>query len=88
MDRKWKSLLYRFIDGGDLAQDIRDRLLKIEETLFKSIIAEVVDETGREWEGDIKQQRLADNKVATSLKQSFVDYEKSKAKTSKSFFKF
>ena len=88
MDTRWKSVLYRFIDGGDLAQDTRDRLLKIEETLFKSILTEVVDETGKEWGGEVKQQRLADIKVATSLKQSFVDYENSKQKSSKSFFKF
>ena len=88
VDKKWKSLLYRFVDGADLNEDDLKRVLEIEASIFKKVREEVIEDSGREWTGDRVQHRMADSKIASSLKSSFFNYEKSKAAGSKSFFKF
>ena len=89
MDSKWKKIFYRFLDAGDFEKDVENKLLCVEETIFLSIKLEVLEELGDdEWDGNIKQQRLADLKVAVYLKHCFKDYEKNRPKSSKTFFKF
>ena len=81
--------MFRFLDGGDLDEEDKVKFLKIEETIFLSIKKDILEELGDdEWVGSSEQQSLADFKVAICLKKSFAEYEKNKAKSSKTFFKF
>ena len=81
-------MLYKFIDGADLQEVVLKRVLEIESTIFKRIKAEVIEDSGREWTGDRIQNKMADLKIALSLKSSFYNYEKSKSAGSRSYFKF
>ena len=88
VDKKWKSVLFRFVDGAELEEEILKRVLDIEHGLFLKVKEEVVKDSGRDWTGDKSQQQMADMKIAFHLKSSFYNYEKSKMSGSKSFFKF
>ena len=64
-------MLYKFIDGADLQEVVLRRVLEIESSIFRRIKAEVIEDSGREWTGDRIQNKMADLKIALSLKNSF-----------------
>ena len=75
IDRKvWKKVFYRFLDGYKDDASKRETLSSIERRIFYNIKPEVELETG-EWRGTVEQNRIADQKVADSIMNSFRSYE-------------
>ena len=64
------------------------KLSQIEKSIFNNIQKSVEESTNNVWIGSKEQNSLADLKIATSIKNSFRQYETSKAKKEKSYFKF
>ena len=65
-----------------------EKALRIEEEVFLNIKAQVEKELGRDWDGGTEANKLADFKVAQSVKKSFHNYEKTRASSDRQFFKF
>ena len=65
-----------------------EKSLEIEQELFLNIKQQVEKELGTEWDGGLEANRLADFKVAQSVKKSFVNYEKNRATSDPKYFKF
>ena len=85
-DKSWQNIFYRNVDGGDGAEgsDIR----RIEEKVFIEIVKNEVVQILGDWQGRHDQNKLADQKVAYYVKNSFKVYEKNLKKFEKSYFKF
>ena len=64
------------------------RLEKIEMEIFGNVVSEVEEETKHGWSGSMKENKLADEKVAKSIRNSFQIYEKNRKATATSFFRF
>ena len=63
--------------------DLRD----IEEDMFRKTKVDVVNATGP-WIGSSEQNKMADLKISTFVRNSFKTYEKSRPIGEKSYFKF
>ena len=81
-------MFYRFMDSGDLSSADLEKSLAIEQELFLNIKPQVEKELGREWDGGLEANKVADFKVAQSIKKSFYNYEKTRASSDRQFFKF
>lgn len=88
VDKKWKTAFYRFLDSGDVPSHDFEKALAIEKDLFLNIKPQVEKELGTEWDGQSEANRLADFKVAQSVKKSFFNYEKNRASGDPKFFTF
>ena len=84
----WKIVFNRFLDAAELEEEDRDRIMQIEDVIFKNIQKEVEHDTGNDWSGTKDENYRADFKIAKSVKSSFESYEKSKQKNDPSFFRF
>ena len=71
-------MLYRIIDGveADISPEDLSRLRQIEMEIFKNVVKDVEKESGFDWSGTLEENISADIKVATSLRNSFYNYEK------------
>ena len=78
----------RFLDGAELDDDDRERIMQIEDIIFNNIKKEVEDDTGKDWSGTAEENRRADFKVSKSVKSSFESYEKTRKSSDASFFRF
>ena len=65
-----------------------EKALTIEEEVFLNIKPQVEKDLGRDWDGGTEANKLADFKVAQSVKKSFHNYEKTRASNDRQFFKF
>ena len=88
MDKVWKRTFYRLVDSSVLPASDLDQARLIEQEIFLNIKPEVEKELGRPWMGDKEQNRLADFKVALSVKRSFNNYEKNRGDKDVQYFKF
>ena len=71
LEFKWKRMWCRFVDTH--SKNTRQQLLDVEMNIFKNVKKEVVDETGP-WIGSLKQNMMADVKIAFSIFSSFKNY--------------
>ena len=85
-DQSWKRYFYRCVDS--LAGNDGDHLREIEEMSFAQIFKYEVEAELGSWTGSDEQNRLADYKIAGSVKNSFRNYEKTKKGYEQSYFKF
>ena len=85
-DQSWKRYFYRCVDT--LAGTDGDHLREIEEKSFAHIFKKEVEAELGPWTGSAEQNRLADYKIAGSVKNSFKNYEKNKKEYEQSYFKF
>ena len=76
------------MDSAVLPSADLEKSLEIEQQLFLNVKSQVEKELGREWDGGLEANRLADFKVAQSVKKSFHYYEKTRAASDPQFFKF
>ena len=83
--KTWKKIFYRAVDsaGNQDSVDLRD----IEEDMFRKTKVDVVNATGP-WIGSSEQNKMADLKISTFVRNSFKSYEKSRPIGEKSYFKF
>ena len=65
-----------------------NRLAGIEMEIFGNIVKDVEKEMDQEWSGTKKENRIADEKVAMSIRNSFLNYERDRKANAPSFFKF
>lgn len=65
-----------------------NRLADIELGIFGNIVKEVEKQTKHEWSGSLKENKLADERVASCIRNSFANYEKDRKADSPSYFKF
>ena len=65
-----------------------EKSLKIEQELFLNIKQQVEKELNMEWDGGLEANRMADFKVAQSVKKSFGNYEKNRATNDPKYFTF
>ena len=65
-----------------------NQLREIEEKSFLEFAKEEVENETGQWVGSKVQNRLADNKISSSIKQSFKNYEKTRGSETTSYFKF
>ena len=63
-----------------------DRIRKIEEELFFTFVKKEVETEQGTWVGSVKNNRVADMKVAAIVKTSFKNYEKIKKKFEPAYF--
>ena len=85
-DQSWRRDFYRCVDS--LATSDGDRLREVEERSFSNLVKEEVETELGVWSGLEEQNRLADFKIASSIKTAFKNYERNKKSYEKSFFKF
>ena len=89
-NQKWRRVFYRILDGSEsiLETEDADRLSRIEMEIFGNIVLEVEKKTEMGWSGSRKENRLADEKVAMSIRNSLHNYERDRKADAPSFFKF
>ena len=77
-EKTFKKILFRILDGGWFDQESEElkRLSQIELEVFKNILKEVESETDCKWSGSIKENSLADVKIAKSIRNSLINYER------------
>ena len=68
--------------------DDLNRLRQIEMEIFKNVVKDVEKENGVYWSGTLEENILADIKVASSMRNSFYNYEKDKKKNGPMYFVF
>ena len=56
--------------------------------IFSNIVKEVEKATKQDWSGSLKENKLADEKVAMSIRNSFQNYERDRKGKDVSFFNF
>ena len=86
-DIKWKVVFNRFLDSADLSTEDRDKVKIIEQEIFLNIKPHVEKEHVT-WDGGRESNRLADFKVAQSVKKSFLNYENDRERRDPKYFKF
>ena len=69
------------------ANEDGDELRAIEEELFETIKGNV-EKVTRSWIGSVEQNRMADQKIATLIRNSFKSYETTKESSEKMMFQF
>ena len=69
------------------ADEDGDEIRAIEEELFETIKGNVEKVTSS-WIGSIEQNRMADQKIATLIRNSFKSYETTKESPEKMMFQF
>ena len=77
-NHKFKKLLYRTIDTTN-----NQEIINIEERVFK-----VVKKEFEGWDDSLETNKLADQKCAKLIRNSFMTYEKNRKKADDTFFKF
>lgn len=89
-NQKWRKAFYRILDGSESILETEDanRLSRIEMEIFENIVTEVEKKTEMDWSGSRKENRLADEKVAMSIRNSLHNYERDRKADAPSFFKF
>ena len=83
--KAWKTIFYRVVDSQ--ADEDGDEIRAIEEELFETIKGNVEKVTSS-WIGSIEQNRMADQKIATLIRNSFKSYETTKESPEKMMFQF
>ena len=63
-----------------------DRIRKIEQELFVTFVKKEVEAEQGTWVGSVKNNRLADMKVAAIVRTSFKNYERIKKECEPSYF--
>lgn len=63
-------------------------MISIEMDIFGNIVKEVEKVTKQDWTGSLKDNKLADEKVAMSIRNSFQNYERDRKGKDVSFFNF
>ena len=88
-EKAFKKILFRILDGGlfDHKSEESKRLLQIEIDVFKNILKEVEKETECKWSGTIKENSLADAKIAKSIRNSLINYERDRKDQEPSYVK-
>lgn len=86
-DREWKVIFNRFLDSADLSTEEREQVKIIEQEIFLNIKPQVEKEHVT-WDGEKESNRLADFKVAQSVKKSFLNYENDRGRSDPKYFKF
>ena len=88
-EKSFKKILFRILDGGwfDKGSEEFKRLSQIELDVFKNILKEVEKESDCKWSGTIKENSLADVKIAKSIRNSLINYERDRKKKEPSFVK-
>lgn len=56
--------------------------------IFANIVKEVEKATEKNWSGTVKENKMADTKVAMSIRNSFQNYERDRKDGDVSFFNF
>ena len=75
------------MDSADLSTGDRDKIKAIEQDIFLNMKAQMEKEN-QTWDGEKESNKVADFKVAQSIKKSFLNYEKDRKKSEPQYFKF
>ena len=83
---EWVKIYYRCVDGLNCSEGVK--LRDIEFKLFLSFAKSEVERELGVWSGTVDQHKLADAKIALSVRNAFKNYEEDKNDYEKSFFDF
>ena len=81
-EKRFKTIFYRLIDG---AED--SKLRELEENVFIGVKKDLEAELG-DWDGSSIMNKKSDMKVASTIRNSFLSYEKNRLTREKSYFTF
>ena len=82
-EKRFKVKFYRLIDGaGD------SKLRELEEKVFIGVKKDIEAELGESWDGSSIMNKKSDVKIISTIRNSFLNYEKNRLNREKSYFKF
>ena len=76
------------MDSAELSPADKEKTRNIEQEVFLNIKAHVEKELNHSWDGEKKSNRLADFKIAQSIKKSFLNYESDRQRNDPKYFNF